>query len=132
MSVETVLMLDAAEHEAQGVANAIANLDALLPTALVGDAMSGEPKAGGGDAGGVALIGAFSVAAVLDQAGNGIGFVPEKLEASSFDVFEKLVLIASETILGGIVFKKRRALGGLLGWLGALRSWLGSLLQLRN
>src|SRR5450432_1453986 len=132
MSVETVLMLDAAEHEAQGVADAIANFDALLPPALVGDAMSGESKTGGGDAGGVALVGALGVAAVFDQAGNRIGFVPEELETGSFDVFEKLVFIASETILGGIVFKKRRALGGVLGWLSALRSWLGSLLQIRN
>src|SRR5450432_1231952 len=104
MSVETVFMLNAAEHEAKGVADAIANFDVLLPTALVGDAMSGESKTGGGNAGGVALVGSLGVAAVFDQTGNGIGFVPEKLEAGALNVFEELVLVASETILGGIVF----------------------------
>ncbi len=113
MRVKAVLVLHPGGHETQGVANAVANFSALLPAALVGNAMGGKAEAGGGDAGGVALVGAVGVAAVFYQASDGIGFVPEKLEAGAFEIFEEFVFVASEAIFCGIVFEEWGALGSL-------------------
>jgi hypothetical protein len=82
-----MLVLDAGSHETQGIANAIANFHALFPTALVGNAMSSKSKTGGGDAGGIALIGAVGVAAIFYQAGDGVGLVPKELEGGAFNTF---------------------------------------------
>src|ERR1700736_4655473 len=110
-----MLVLYAGSHETQGIANAIANFHALLPAALVGNAMSSESEAGGSDAGSIALIGAVGVAAIFYQAGGGVGLVPEKLEGSALDTFQEFVFFASETIFCGVVLKQRRVLGRLLG-----------------
>src|ERR1700732_2925173 len=58
VSVKPMLVLHPSRHETQGVANAIANFQTLLPAALVGNAMSGKSEAGGGNAGSITLIGA--------------------------------------------------------------------------
>jgi hypothetical protein len=131
-----VLVLHAGSHETQGIANAIANFHALFPTALVGNAMSSEAEASGRDASGITLIGAVSVAAIFNQAGDGVGLVPKELEGGAFDTFEEFIFVTSEAVLGGVVFKERRALGRLL-WsrltLGCgLRALLGRLRTLQE
>ncbi len=114
MSIETMLVLDAGGDESQGVAHAVANFYSLLPAALVRDAMSGQPKSGGSDTGGIALVRAIGVAAIFDQASGRIGFIPEKLEAGALHIFKEVILLASKPVFGGVVFKERRTLGTLL------------------
>ena len=113
MGVKAVAVFHAGGHEPQGVAHPVANFSALLPAALVGNAMGGEAEAGGGNTGGVALVGAVGVAAVFDQSSDRIGFIPEKLEAGALEIFEELVFVAREAIFGGIVFEEWSALGSL-------------------
>ena len=77
--------------------------------------MSSEAKAGGGDAGGIALIGAVGVAAIFYQAGGGVGFVPKELKGGAFNAFQEFVFFASEAVFCGVVLKQRWALSRLLG-----------------
>jgi hypothetical protein len=77
--------------------------------------MSSEPKAGGCDAGGIALVGAVSVAAIFYQAGDRVGLVPKELEGGAFNTFEEFVFVTGEAVFGGVVFEQRGTLGWLLG-----------------
>jgi hypothetical protein len=127
MGIEAVLILDAGGHKSQSVANAVANLDSLLPAPLVRDAVSGQPKSGSCDTGSITLIGPIRMAAVFNQSGGRVSLIPEELEAGALDIFEEVVLFAGETVFGGIVFKERRAFGTLLWWYR-----LGTLQKFRN
>src|ERR1700693_109759 len=109
-----MLMLHPGSHETQGIANAIANFHALLPAALVGNAMSGKSETGGSDAGDIALICAVSVAAIFYQPSSGIGLVPKELEAGAFNTFQEFIFVTSEAVLCRVVLKQRRPLGRLL------------------
>ena len=60
------------------------------------DADGGEAKSAGGDAGRQAGIVGSDVAAVLDQAGFGIGLLPEEEEVGVFEVVQKLVVFGRE------------------------------------
>jgi hypothetical protein len=136
VGVKAMLVLDAGSHETQSVANAIAYFHTLFPAALIGNAMSGESKAGGSDAGGIALVGTVGVAAIFNQAGGGVGFVPKELEAGALNAFQKFIFVTSEAVLGGVVLKEWRALrrllrGRLTLWRG-LRALLGRLRTLQE
>src|SRR6202035_5216802 len=90
------------------------NFHALFPAALVGNAMSCKAEASGSNAGGVALIGAVSVAAIFNEAGDGVGLVPKELEGGAFNTFEEFIFVPSEAVLGGVVFEQRGTLSRLL------------------
>src|SRR5207248_1225249 len=95
-------------HKPQCIANAFTDFPFVFPSAQVGNAHSTEPEAGSGDTGDVPGIRSVRLATIFYQSSVRIGFVPEKLKASAFEFFEKLIFIAREAILRRIAGKQLR------------------------
>src|SRR4029077_11750686 len=86
----------------QSVSDAFTDAFLVLPAAMIGNAQGGQPEARGSDAGDVARIGASGMAAVLDEAGEGIHLVPKELKASALQALEKGILFPRKAVFGWV------------------------------
>ena len=99
--------------KAQRVQHSGARFDGRNEAALLSYAQRGEPETGGRDAGDHGVVGGrfTGIAAVLDQAGLGVGLLPEVADVDSLEFIKKLIIVRRKVSLG----RRRRRLGVLLG-----------------
>src|SRR6266478_6595118 len=90
---------------------------------MVRNAQSGQTKTCRGDAPHISRIQPASPAAVLYLSRRRIGLLPEKSKASTFQIFQKGILLQGESVSWGIAAKWRvRTLGRWRGRLRQIRS----------